>query len=231
MAALAFSGMLCLSLMPSTQAAEPKGRGAATKPAASKAAPVAARGNAAAGLDKSESERCQECHGADGNGAGHSNGPEGKFAKLAGQFPEYIVKQIADFRSGARQHDFMTMMAKSLDDGDVADIAAYFGSLPRMSGDGSGSSEVAARLFTQGDAQRGIAACASCHGERGRGLGTAGSAPVIGGQEYRYLDKQLREWRSGERRNSPGGVMSQVTKNLTDAEVEALTLYISGLQP
>lgn len=223
-------GLLGMSLLLSNAvlAASPKAK-VAVPPRVTASKVV--EGNAAAGLEKSESERCQECHGADGNGAGQTTGAAGKFAKLAGQYPDYFVKQIQEFRSGARKHDFMAIMAKSVDDADIVDIAAYFGSLPVMQGDGTGDTPVARKLFQEGDPARGIAACASCHGERGKGLRQSGASigPVIGGQEWRYLDKQLREWRSGERHNSAGGVMNQMTKSLTDAEIEALANYVSGL--
>jgi cytochrome c553 len=191
-----------------------------------KAVQAAGKGDAVAGRIKSESERCQECHGADGNGHGH----EGLFAKLAGQYPEYIVKQIRNFRSGERKHDFMSMMAKSVDDADVADIATYFASLPAMRGDGGNDSAVGKKLFAEGDAGRNIAACASCHGAQGKG-GVAGNviSPLIAGQDARYLEKQLLDWRSGERKNSTGGVMNAAAKSLTDAEIQALVHYLSGL--
>src|SRR6187402_1138052 len=64
---------------------------------------VTEQGNIADGKFKSEDNRCQECHGADGNGQGLNNGAAGKFAKLAGQYPDYITKQIRDFRSGERK--------------------------------------------------------------------------------------------------------------------------------
>jgi len=188
-------------------------------------------GDIEAGRVKSESERCQECHGADGNG----NGQDGKFAKLAGQYPAYIVKQLQDFRSGARKHDLMGIMAKSLDEPDLADIAVYYAGLERMHGAtgaaGSATSSAAseaARLYAAGDAARGVTACAGCHGARGQGIGDA-AFPVIGGQEVKYLQNQLRAWRSGERTNSPAGVMNGVVKGLTDAEIEALAHYVSAL--
>lgn len=91
----------------------------------SQASPTMPRpGDAALGQGKADAERCIECHGADGQGQGHSNGPEGKFARLAGQQAAYIVKQIQDFRSGARKHDQMAIMARSITDEDAADIAA-----------------------------------------------------------------------------------------------------------
>lgn len=189
------------------------------------APPAPLRGDADAGRVKSESERCQECHGADGNG----NGQDGKFAKLAGQYPAYIVKQLQDFRSGARRHDLMGIMARALDEPDLADIAVYYARLDRMQGAAAGGARPeAARLFTQGDAARGIVACAACHGAHGQGTGDA-AFPVIGGQEVKYLQNQLLAWRSGERGNSAGGVMNVVAKGLTDAEIEALAHYVSAL--
>ena len=180
--------------------------------------PLAAwAGNVEAGRIKSESERCQECHGADGNG----NGLDGKFARLAGQYPAYIVKQLQDFRSGARKHDTMMIMARSLEEADIADIAAYYGGLPAMRGETMRADTVAA--------QRLFAACAACHGADGKGTGNA-AFPVIGGQDVKYLRNQLLAWRSGERRNSPGGAMNEATKNLTDAEIDVLAHYLSGIQ-
>jgi cytochrome c553 len=186
------------------------------------------KGDAAAGRIKSESERCQECHGVDGNG----NGESGKFAKLAGQYPDYIVKQIRDFRSGERKHDFMSMMARSLEDADVIDIAAYYAGQDKMRGDSGGNSSgahaLAQKLFASGDPARGMAPCAACHGANGKGNGNAGF-PVIGGQEAKYLEKQLLDWKSGERRNSAGAVMSKIARDLNDAEITALVRYLSGL--
>jgi cytochrome c553 len=182
------------------------------------ALPLAAwAGNVEAGRIKSESERCQECHGADGNG----NGQDGKFARLAGQYPAYIVKQLQDFRSGARKHDYMMIMARSLEEADLADIAAYYGGLPTMRGE-------AMQADTQ-TAQRLFAACAACHGPQGKGNGNA-AFPVIGGQDVKYLRNQLMAWRGGERRNSPGGAMNEATKGLTDAEIDVLAHYLSGIQ-
>ena len=200
-------------------------------PAAGAPVTLTARGgNAALGQEKSEAERCQECHGADGQGAGHSNGPEGKFAKLAGQYPEYILKQIRDFRSGARKHDVMSIMAGSVEDDDVLDIAAYFASRPPMKGDPGRLNPVGRKLYLEGDPGRGIPACAGCHGAEGKGQNLSGTlSPVVGGQEWLYLDKQLREWRNGGRTNSAGGVMNLVTQPLTDDEIAALADYISSL--
>lgn len=190
--------------------------------------PVSLKGDPVLGREKAESERCIECHGVQGNGPALSNSMEGKFAKLAGQYPDYIVKQIQDFRSGARKHDQMQIMARSVSDEDIRDIAAYFGSQLAMHAPDGKLSGLGQSLYESGNPARGVVACISCHGVKGQGLADRPVAPVIGGQEWHYLDKQLRDWRSGERRNSDDGVMSLVAKALTDAEIEALATYLAG---
>jgi cytochrome c553 len=190
-------------------------------------------GNALLGRDKADAERCVECHGPLGQGAEHSNGPEGNFAKLAGQHPDYLIKQLMDFRSGARKHDVMSLMAKSVEPADLRDIVAFFSSQARAQGDGSGDTAAARSLYLQGDAARGVPACASCHGEQALGVaGAAGRPPVplLAGQEYLYLERQLLDWRSGWRANSPGGVMNPAVAPLSEAEVKALAGYLSGLR-
>lgn len=211
------------------------------------ASAFAATGDPVAGRGKADAERCLECHGTAGEGQGYSNGEHGKFARLSGQQQAYIVKQIEDFRSGKRKHDFMAMMARSIGDADLADIAAYFAAEPAMSasagsgtGAGAGRAALAARvaapvppagsgqqLYQHGDDSRKVAACAACHGAAGQGM--PGVAPVIGGQGQRYLAQQLHDWRSGARRNSPGGAMNQAIAPLSDAEIEALAQYVSEM--
>lgn len=185
----------------------------------------------------SADERCQECHGADGNI--HANNESGKIPKLAGQHPAYLLKQFTDFRSGNRHNDFMAMMARTVDDETAADIFAYYAAQRVMKGDGAGSNALGKKLYLEGDAARQIQACFSCHGSDGRGLAKGQSSPVaglavelipvIGGQDWHYLDQQLRDWRDGERTNSADGIMNKVTAKLTDNEIKALNDYISGL--
>jgi cytochrome c553 len=179
-------------------------------------------GNPAAG--KTKSTLCQGCHGEDGLSV------ETLIPNLAGQYSAYIEKQIRDFQSGARKHQIMTVMSKAINDFDLADIAAYFASLEKMKGGGWGKNPVARRLFLKGDRARHIPSCASCHGANGKGKAPdIATYPVIGGQHKAYLRAQLINWRDGRRTNSPDGVMNRIARPLTDAEIEALTDYISGL--
>lgn len=181
-------------------------------------------GDVAVGKQKIQSENCQECHGRLGIGLSATS------PKLTGQYADYIVKQLKNFQSGERRHPVMNSMADGLTDDDVQDIAAYYASNKAMHGDGSGESRIALDIFFKGDLTRNILPCIGCHGETGKGKYSAtGSYPVIGGQHRIYLREQLRNWRKGERGNSPGGVMNVIAKSLSDTEIEALAEYISGL--
>jgi len=156
-------------------------------------APVA--GDPVAGQAKAEAERCVECHGPQGQGDGHTN-PEVRFPKLAGQYADYLARQLRDYRSGARRHDVMRLNAQRLEDADIRDHAAFFAAQTAMQGDGSGEHDAVAMLYRQGDVARDVLACAACHGEEGRAPPTA---PRLAGQDARYLEQQLADWRSGWR--------------------------------
>lgn len=171
---------------------------------------------------KVESGLCQGCHGAEGISF------VDLIPNLAGQYARYTEKQLRDFQSGARTHQIMSAISKSVSGTDLADISAYFAGRKIMQGDGSGDNPVAERLFLKGDPARGIPSCMSCHGVNGKAPGIA-TYPVIGGQHKAYLRVQLFHWRGGARSNSPDGVMNRVARNLTDAEIESLSDYLSGL--
>jgi cytochrome c553 len=179
-------------------------------------------GNPVAG--KTGSELCQGCHGEVGLSL------EDLIPNLAGQYAKYIAKQLRNFQTGARTHQIMSAMATTINDAQLIDIAAYFASQKKMQGNGKGENPVAKNLFLKGDDSRNIPPCMSCHGVNGKGKAPdIATYPVIGGQHKAYLRAQLTHWRSGERSNSPDGVMNKVAKSLTDAEIEALTDYLSGL--
>lgn len=171
---------------------------------------------------KAKSLLCQGCHGEDGNSL------TALVPKLAGQNAAYISKQVHNFQAGGRKHAIMNDLAATVNDDELADIAAYFASRPKMKGEGS-NNKVGEKLFLQGDISRSIVACVNCHGTNGKGLEPNPSMiPVIGGQNMDYLRRQLVNFKDGYRSNSPNGVMNGMTRSLTDAEIGSLAEYISG---
>jgi cytochrome c553 len=124
----------------------------------------------------------------------------------------------------------MNAMAATLTDDDLVDIGNYFASRTMMKGNGTGDNPVGKNIFLHGDIKRMVVACVNCHGVNGKGLTPNTSMfPVLGGQHKAYLQGQLMNFRSGARSNSPGNIMNRIAKTLTDAEIDALTDYISGL--
>lgn len=181
-----------------------------------------AEGSAEAGQAKSTT--CVACHGVDGN----SVNPE--WPTIAGQHADYIVKQLKAFKSGARQNPLMSPMAAPLSDQDMEDLAAYF-STQTANGLEAEASKVSQgqRLYRGGDANKGIAACAACHGPNGRGNPTA-LYPSIHGQHATYVAAQLKAYRSGTRQTDQNQMMRDVTKLLTDDEIAAVAAYVQGLR-
>lgn len=173
---------------------------------------------------KASSQLCQGCHGVVGLSV------EDLIPNLAGQYSIYFAKQVHNFQTYERKHQIMNAMAQTISDEELLDASAYYASQKQMKGNGKGESEVAKNLFLKGDTARGVQACVICHGENGKGKAPDVFAfPVIGGQHKAYLVAQLKNWRAGERMNSEGNVMNKITKSLTDAEIESLADYISGM--
>ncbi|ENC9837621.1 c-type cytochrome [Vibrio fluvialis] len=189
---------------------------------------VWAQGSIEAG--KAKSQTCVACHGADGNSQITT------YPKLAGQHAKYIEKQLKDLKlgmtSGGKQGRYdpvMSGMAMPLSEEDMADLAAYFSSLPISSN--STPEDVVAKgkvLYNAGDASRGLTACTACHGPRGNGTELSGF-PKISGQHADYIKAQLQKFRDGKRGNDMNEMMRDVAKKLTDADIEILSKYVGGL--
>ena len=177
-------------------------------------------GDPVAGREKSQ--LCQGCHGEYGISM------EGLIPKLAGQYANYIAKEIRNYQAGIRSHQIMNAMAATIaSDQDLADIAAYFASQNKMAGDGTGN-PTGEEIFLHGDLSKMRLACVNCHGVRGKGLESKISMfPVIGGQQKDYIRRQLINFRDGYRTNSPNGIMNRITNSLTDSEIDSLAEYIS----
>lgn len=163
---------------------------------------------------------CFSCHGLDGMGNG-AGAP-----RLAGLSRGYLFRQLDDYARGRRRHPEMEAIAGALDENSKQAVAAYYADM--VPGPmGAAAAEGVPALYAQGDPERGLASCASCHGALGEGIGPAN--PPLAGQSSAYIAAQLYKWRSGERRNDPLNVMLEVSRQLTPAEIEALAAYASTL--
>lgn len=183
--------------------------------------PLHADGDAAAGQAKSAV--CAGCHGPDGNS------PSPTFPKLAGQTPEYLVKQLKDFKSGARKDPVMSGLAAPLSDADIANLSAYYAQQKVSASSAAASEEVVkrgARLYRGGNAKFGVSACMSCHGPSGHGIPPR--FPKVSGQHAMYATKQLRDFKN-EARTNDGDVMTRIAFRMSEAEIQAVSEFMAGL--
>src|SRR5215831_2893782 len=172
---------------------------------------------------------CAACHGADGNSAIAAN------PKLAGQIPEYIQKQLGNFKAtggkkAERENPVMGGMAAGLSDQDIRDVAAYFAAQQTKPGAAKHPEtlEQGRRIWRGGDLAKGLPACAGCHGASGAGL--PAQYPRLAGQYSEYIEAQLKAFRAGERRNDANKMMQTIASKMSDPEIRAVADYASGLR-
>jgi len=163
---------------------------------------------------------CAACHGLDGNSTDPAN------PKLAGMDQEYLMRQLKAFAEGKRRDDTMSAIIASLDSGDFAKLATYYGSQKPTPGTVR-DPQLAAKgraLFEDGNTDSGVPACAGCHQSDGKGNARF---PRLAGQHQAYTLKQLADYKSGRRATDP--LMTTVGKRLSTDEARALAEYIAGL--
>lgn len=188
---------------------------------AADAAPAAAKPDLAKG-EASYSAVCAACHAADGNSTIAVN------PRLAQQFPEYLSKQLHEFKSGKRVDAVMQGMAATLSDDDIRNVSAWLAAQKAKDGFAK-SKELSAlgeRIYRGGVQDRSIAACVGCHSPNGAGVPS--QYPRLAGQNADYTVKQLADFRDGKRANS--ATMHDVAAKLNDQELKALADYIAGLR-
>ena len=218
-----FSALLALPAVPCFAATDAKlevkteAMAEAVKPAAVKfSKPDLVKGQA------SFTAVCASCHGADGNSGTPAN------PKLSQQHPEYLVKQLQEFKSGKRKNAIMAGFAGALSEEDMRNIAYWATSQKAKPGFAKDKELVALgeRIFRGGVQDRQIAACAGCHSPNGAGI--PAQYPRLAGQHAEYVATQLTSFRDGVRKNSTQ--MTQVAAKLNDREIRALADYVAGLR-
>ena len=184
------------------------------------------KGDPAAG--EAQALVCAGCHGQDG-----WSGIDGTYPPLAGQNEKYLYRHLVMIQSGERELLLMTGILDGKSEQDLADLAAYYASLPAQTGRAEGDDEQIARaekIYRGGIAEKGVASCAACHGPRGVGNPFAGF-PRVAGMPKEYTISSLTAYREGKRATDEGfgGMMRGVAEGLTDGEIEILADYLQGL--
>jgi cytochrome c553 len=171
---------------------------------------------------------CAACHAADGNSSIAEN------PKLAGQHPEYLLKQLKEFKAkpgetAARANAIMAGFVANLSEADMRDLSAYFAKQTPKPGTARASRDVVLageRLYRSGAPEKGLPACAGCHGPSGAGI--PAQYPRLAGQWAGYTAAQLTAFRDGARKNSLQ--MAQIAAKMNDREIKAVADYIAGLR-
>ena len=187
------------------------------------AKPDAAKGQAIAG------QVCAACHAADGNSPLAAN------PKVAGQFYEYLHKQLLNFKpQGAkkaeRDNAVMAGMVANLSPAELRDVSAYYASqkLKPAAARDKDLAAIGQKIYRGGVSASGVAACSGCHGPAGAGMPS--QYPRIAGQFPEYVEAQLKAFRSGARANDPNGMMRGVAARMSDREIQAVSEYVAGLR-
>lgn len=180
-------------------------------------------GDAQAG--KAKSAICATCHGPDGNPLAPN------FPVIAGQVPGYIEKQLLQFKQGARKDPIMAGMAQPLSTADMQDLDAYYASQKTkqrtVPAEAVNLAKAGESVYRGGNKSTGVPACMACHGPSGHGI--APQFPRLAGQFPTYIQKQLNEYRSGNRTDDLK-IMSDIAVRLTKKEISELSAYVGGLK-
>lgn len=189
-------------------------------------APAAQAGDPEAG--KAQAVACAACHGQDG-----ASPIDPSYPTLAGQNEKYLLRQLQMIQSNTRNVPLMAGQLIGKSDQDLADLAAYYASLPAKISQTQADDDtlaLAEGIYRGGVLDKGVAACTSCHAPGGEGNAPAGF-PAIGGQSPGYTIAQLTAYREGQRATDEvyGGMMRSIASRLTDTEIRALAGYLRGL--
>ena len=172
---------------------------------------------------------CAACHAADGNSIAAAN------PKIAGQFPEYLHKQLRDFKAQggkkpARPSDIMAGMVANLSEDDMKGLAAYYAGQKLRPAAAADKNLVALgqKVWRGGNAATGLPACQGCHGPAGAGI--PAQYPRLAGQYADYIAAQLKLFKDGVRVNDPNGMMRAVAGRMSEREIRAVAEYAAGLR-
>ncbi len=167
---------------------------------------------------------CAACHGADGNSPLPAN------PNIAGQHPQYLYKQLTNYKSGQRKNPIMNAIVANLSDADMRNLAAYFSQQKPQPGAAKNPDVIPAgqSFYRAGNASTGVPACSACHSPDGAGI--PAQFPRLAGQHVDYTLAQLQSFRTGDRANDPNSVMRTIASRMSDKDMAAVAEYVSGLK-
>jgi cytochrome c553 len=184
-------------------------------------APAAAKPDLAKG-QATVTAVCGACHTADGSRGSPAN------PILQGQHPEYLAKQLVEFKSGKRDNAVMKGMSTILSEDDMKNVSFFYASKQAKPGFAKSKDLVALgeKIYRGGIAERSVPACSGCHSPSGAGI--PAQYPRMAGQHADYTEAQLIAFRGGLRKNS--AQMTGVAAKMNDREIKAVSDYIAGLR-
>ena len=186
-------------------------------------------GDVKRGKQLNQSLMCASCHGDDGVA------PTQNWASLAGQRAAYTYKSLLDYQTGGRHENpratLMTVAVKGMSRQDLADLAAYYASLPAKAAPAPRLKKTtharADRLARRGDPARLLTPCASCHGAAGQG--GVNETPALAGQSVGSFVRTLQDYRDGRRITDANQGMRQFAERLTMEEIRELAAYYARM--
>lgn len=176
---------------------------------------------------KEAAAACVACHQPDGNGK--DNGTAESWPRLAGLNADYLVEQLHAYQDGSRESATMVAFAQMLDEQQQQDVALYYANLPPGPATPPEADEDLLKrgrtLAQEGDWERYIVPCQSCHGPNNLGIGS--EFPAIAAQPAGYLRAQLEAWQNGTRQNDPLDLMGSTARRMTSHDIEAVSAWLA----
>ena len=170
---------------------------------------------------------CTSCHGREGRA-----GPDGYYPRIAGKPEGYLYNQLLHFRDGRRHYGLMAGLLEPLSNDYLQEIACHFAQQdvpypqPPASTRPPAVLQRGRALALQGDAERRLPACASCHGKALTGVQP--DVPGLLGLPRDYLNAQLGAWRTGQRRAHAPDCMAEIARRLSADDVSAVTAWLAA---
>ena len=165
---------------------------------------------------------CAVCHSPEAWGT-----QSGRFPQIAGQHKSVIIKQLRDIHDGNRDNPTMRPFTNPvfvLGWQALADLSAYISQLPMIPRNSIGYGYDLAQGKKLYDDN-----CEQCHGANGEGKADK-FYPLIQGQHFRYLERQLYWIKNGKRRNADRKMVKQLQR-FNYREIELIADYVSRLKP